>query len=87
MRFFLLYILASLLPLSLPAAERDSVATALVERLSHNVAVDDVSGVEGVVYIRQKVEVEKKNLFVNHFPDMTRFDKDENSYLSEYLYI
>lgn len=86
MRFFLLYILASLLPLSLPAAERDSVATALVERLSHNVAVDDVSGVEGVVYIRQKVEVEKKNLFVNHFPDMTRFDKDENSYLSEYLY-
>ena len=86
MRFFLLYILASLLPLSLPAAERDSVATALVERLSHNVAVDDVSGVEGVVYIRQKVEVEKKNLFVNHFPDMTRFDKEENSYLSEYLY-
>lgn len=86
MRFILLYIFASLLPLPLPAVERDTTATALVESLSHSVAVDDVSGVEGVVYIRQKVEVEKKNLFVNHFPDMTRFDKDENSYLSEYLY-
>lgn len=86
MRLFLLYIFALLLPLPSSSAERDSVATALVERLSYNVAVDDVSGVEGLLYLKQRVEVEKKNMLVDFFPDMTRFDRGEKSYLSEYLY-
>ena len=36
--------------------------------------------------LKQRVEARRKNLLVNYFPNMTRFDKDENSYLSEYLY-
>lgn len=85
-RSFLLYILLLLLPLPLSAVECDTTATALVERFSHRMAVDDVSGVEGLLYLKQRVEVDRKNLLVDFFPDMTRFDKDEDSYLSEYLY-
>ena len=86
MRALFLSMLLLLSTLSLSAVECDSVAAAAMECLSRAMAADRVSGVEAVLYLRQRVEVDKKNLLVNFFPDMTRFDRGENSYLSEYVY-
>ena len=86
MRTLFLSMLLLLSTLSLSAAECDSVAATAMECLSRAMATDRVSGVEAVLYLRQRVEVDKKNLLVNFFPDMTRFDRGENSYLSEYVY-
>ena len=82
--FLSMLLLLSTLPLS--AVERDSVALVAMECLSCAMVADRVRGVEAVLYLRQRVEVDKKNLLVNFFPDMTRFDRGENSYLSEYVY-
>ena len=86
MRAFFLSLLLLLSTFPLSAVKRDSVALAAMERLSCAMAADRVSGVEAVLYLKQRVNVDKKNLLVNFFPDMTRFDRGENSYLSEYVY-
>ena len=70
------------------ATRGDSVAVALVERMARTIVAED-SGVESlsaVLYVKERVDVEKKNLLLNVFPDMTRFDKGKNCYLAELFY-
>lgn len=80
-------ILLILLPLLASGATAgDSLAVA---SMRHLFCMNDEAAmelVEAELYLRQRVSVKKKNLLVNLFPNMTRFDKDEKSYLSEYIY-
>lgn len=62
------------------------MALALMNEMSVAVRRSDVGMLEAQLYVRQRVEVEKRNLIVSLFPDMTVFDKGVKSYLSEYLY-
>ena len=67
-------------------AENDSLTVRVMDCLfeqSENAAMEHIVA---ELYLKQRVEVRKKNLLVNFFPNMTRFDKNENFYLSEYLY-
>ena len=76
-----------LLPLLAPlAATADSLALSIMERLYLCGEHSSMELVDAELYLKQRVEARRKNLLVNYFPNMTRFDKDENSYLSEYLY-
>lgn len=70
------------------ATKGDSAAVAVAERMARTI-VEESAGVESlsaVLYVRERVEVEKKNLLLNLFPDMTRFDKGKDSYLAELFY-
>ena len=40
----------------------------------------------GNLYVKQRVEVHKKNLALNAFPDMARFDSDARDYVTELFY-
>ena len=67
------------------ATKGDSAAVAVAERMARTI-VEESAGVESlsaVLYVRERVEVEKKNLLLNLFPDMTRFDKGKDCYLAE----
>lgn len=76
-----------LLPLLAPlAATADSLALSIMERLYLCGEHSSMELIDAELYLKQRVEARRKNLLVNYFPNMTRFDKDENSYLSEYLY-
>ena len=76
-----------LLPLLAPlAATADSLALSIMERLYLCGEHSSMELIDAELYLKQRVEAKRKNLLVNYFPNMTRFDKDENSYLSEYLY-
>ncbi len=66
----------------------DTLAVRVMERMVSHFASDTV-GVESLaasLYVRENVEAERKNLFLNLFPDMTRFDKGKNDYLAELFY-
>lgn len=70
------------------ATKGDSAAVAVAERMARTI-VEESAGVESlsaVLYVRERVEVEKKNLLLNLFPDMTRFDKEKDCYLAELFY-
>lgn len=70
------------------ATKGDSAAVAVAERMARTI-VEESAGVESlsaVLYVRERVEVEKKNLLLNLFPDMTRFDKGKDCYLAELFY-
>ncbi len=70
------------------ATKGDSAAVAVAERMARTI-VEESAGVEflsAVLYVRESVEVEKKNLLLNLFPDMTRFDKGKECYLAELFY-
>lgn len=70
------------------ATKCDSAVVAVVERMAQTI-VEESTGVESlsaVLYVKERVDVEKKNLLLNLFPDMTRFDKDKSSYLAELFY-
>ncbi|MBE6298615.1 MAG: hypothetical protein E7088_09100 [Bacteroidales bacterium] len=70
------------------ATKGDSAAVAVAERMARTI-VEESAGVESlsaVLYVRERVEVEKKNLLLNIFPDMTRFDKGKECYLAELFY-
>lgn len=87
MKKTLLLFFLSLVPILANCASRnDTVALALMDKMSVAVRRSDVGMLEAQLYVRQRVEVEKKNLIVSLFPDMTVFDKGVKSYLSEYLY-
>lgn len=62
----------------------DSLMSVLHTRL-HNkdFAVGESSG---RLYVRQYVELDKWNIGLNMIPDMTRFDRNENCYLTELFY-
>lgn len=75
-----------LLPLTAAAQECDSLALPVMRRLSSAASCAGVEMLKGQLYLKQRVEVEKKNLLVSLFPDMTRFDKGVDSYLSEFVY-
>ncbi len=42
--------------------------------------------IKGRLYVKQYVDVERKNISLNIFPDMTRFDRGEKRYISELFY-
>lgn len=80
-------LLLSFLPLlASKAAATDSLALSIMERLYLCGEQAAMEVIDADLYLKQRVNAERKNLLVNYFPNMTRFDKDESSYLSEYLY-
>ena len=67
-----------------PVLRADSLMRVLSRRIAANeFAVGEVSG---TLYVRQEVDIEKKNLGLNFIPGMARFDRDEHHYLSELCY-
>lgn len=83
----LVYVLLSLLPLcAVCATAGDSLSVAVMQSLYRGNEVAAMEHVKAELYLKQRVEVKRKNLLVNFFPNMTRFDRDECSYLSEYVY-
>ena len=47
---------------------------------------DKIGEYFGDLYVKQRVEVLRNNLALNTFPDMTRFDKGVDNYVSELFY-
>lgn len=79
--------LVSLLPLfSYGAAAKDSLAMRIMEQLYSKSESSGLALIESNLYLKQNVEVERKNILVSMFPNMTLFDKGEKSYLSEFVY-
>lgn len=70
------------------AAKGDSAAVAMVERMARTIVAEStgVESLNALLYVRERVEVEEKNLLLNLFPDMTRFDKGKDCYLAELFY-
>ena len=67
-----------------PVLRADSLMRVLSRRIAANeFAVGEASG---TLYVRQEVDIEKKNLGLNFIPGMARFDHDEHHYLSELCY-
>ena len=67
-----------------PVLRADSLMRVLSGRIAANeFAVGEASG---TLYVRQEVDIEKKNLGLNFIPGMARFDRDEHHYLSELCY-
>lgn len=85
----LLFLLLSVLPVCISGAmPRDTVAVRIVDALSSRITSDTV-GVESLsamLYVKENVKAERKNILLNLFPDMTRFDKGKKEYLAELLY-
>lgn len=83
----IIVLLLSCMPLlAFGAAAGDTVALSVMERLFNNGERSAMEIIKAELYLKQRVKVGKKNLLVNLFPNMTRFDRDEKSYLSEYVY-
>lgn len=63
-------------------------ADSLMRVLSGRIAANEfaVGEASGTLYVRQEVDIEKKNLGLNFIPGMARFDRDEHHYLSELCY-
>ena len=63
-------------------------ADSLMRVLSRRIAANEfaVGEASGTLYVRQEVDIEKKNLGLNFIPGMARFDRDEHHYLSELCY-
>ena len=63
-------------------------ADSLMRVLSGRIAANEfaVGEASGTLYVRQEVDIEKKNLGLNFIPGMARFDHDERHYLSELCY-
>lgn len=75
-----------LLPQSVFAVAGDSLALSIMERLYLCGEQASMEVIDAELYLKQRVNAHRKNLLVNYFPNMTRFERDVNSYLSEYLY-
>lgn len=70
------------------AEENDTVALSVMERLYAGIE-DGKYAVESLyadLYVKEKVQAERKNLLLNLIPDMTRFDRREQCYLAELFY-
>ena len=85
-RLFFFLLLAIVPLLASGRTEGDSLAMAVMRHLRFENGMATMELVEAELYLKQKVEVRKKNLLVNLFPSMPQFDNDENTYLSEYVY-
>ena len=84
---FSVFVLFFLFPLfAFAAAAGDSLAVAVMRHLCRENDRAAMELVEAELYLKQRIEVERKNLLVNLFPDMPRFDRDERISLSEYVY-
>ena len=70
------------------AAMPDESCNVLLDSLYKRIKQGDfnIGEARGHLYVKQYVDVERKNIFLNIFPDMTRFDKGEKRYLSELYY-
>ncbi len=66
----------------------DSRADSLMAILSQRIDAEEFAFGEasGSLYVKQNIDVEKKNIGLNFIPGMARFDRDENRYLSEMCY-
>lgn len=89
MRRFLLFLsLFFSIAVANGAVVEDRVALDIMKRVAGKVVADTV-GVESLnagLYIREYVNVERKNYLLGVIPGMTRFDRGENDYLAELLY-
>lgn len=74
--------------LAAEAAEAMSRADSLMAVLAERIAAGDfaVGEASGTLYVRQDVDIEKRNLGLNFIPGMARFDRDESRFLSELCY-
>lgn len=66
----------------------DTVAGSFMARVGDAVVkrASDVESLSASLYIKERVNVTKKNLLLNLLPNMTRFDKGEKVYLAELFY-
>ena len=86
-RFAQLHFLLLLLFFALPLKADVGIDTLLYKMYIKIADRNYLSGSStGSLYVKQTVEVEKRNLGLNFIPTLTRFDKDERNYLSEFFY-
>ena len=66
----------------------DTVALRVVERFSSNITEGGyaIESLTADLYVKELVKSEQKNLLLNIVPGMTRFDRDEDTYLAELFY-
>lgn len=91
---FLLWAIASLHTLTLFAADvaksepYNSKADSLLNILSTRIEADEciVGEASGRLYVKQKVNIEKRNYGLNFIPGMPHFDRDSREFLSELCY-
>lgn len=74
--------------LAAEAVEKVSRADSLIAVLSARIDAGDFSFGEasGSLYVKQNVEIEKRNVVLNFIPGMPLFDRDERRFLSELCY-
>ena len=76
-----------LLLLPLFAAGEEICADSVMDRFfTATFDGDKIGEYFGDLYVKQRVEVLRNNLALNTFPDMTRFDKGVDNYVSELFY-
>lgn len=91
---WLLLLLCGMLPAGiraeyvLPAESVDTMALSVMERLYDSMFSGEytVESLSADLYVKEKVKTDRKNLLLNIIPDMTRFDRKEDSYLAELFY-
>ena len=70
---------------ALPASADDDALLACFQR-KHARGECGVGELFGRMYVKQRVEAAKKNLLLNAVPDMARFDRNIDSYVTELFY-
>lgn len=86
-RFFLLGCIL-VISMSIFAREYDNRVDSIMSRyfLHRNSGYGKIGELFGELYVKQRVGVLKNNLALNIFPDMTRFDKGVDNYVTELFY-
>ncbi|MBR5860690.1 MAG: hypothetical protein IKY71_05005 [Bacteroidaceae bacterium] len=90
MRRFIIILMTMLVcSVALFAAEQSDLRIhEFMKQVAGNVAADS-AGVESLsarLYMRERVDVARKNWLLNIIPSMTHFDRDENEYVAELFY-
>lgn len=83
---FLWWLVAAAAPLfaSVPHVSADTLMARLFSRRAEGLY--NIGELFGNLYVKQRVKVERKNLALNAFPDMARFDSDAHDYVTELFY-
>ena len=90
MRRFIIILMTMLVcSVALFAAEQSDLRIhEFMKQVAGNVAADS-AGVESLsarLYMRERIDVARKNWLLNIIPSMTHFDRDENEYVAELFY-
>ena len=83
---FLWWLVAAAAPLfaSVPDVSADTLMARLFSRRAEGLY--NIGELFGNLYVKQRVKVDRKNLALNAFSDMARFDSDARDYVTELFY-